>query len=217
MRACGSPGRRSGVATACGTSIARFRAGAAQLGLKLLPSATPIQPLSSASPGAALRPSARLWRPAGILVPAIRPPTVPAGTARLRVTFSALHELADVDRLLEALAGECPVTPRRYFITGTDTGVGKTLVTAALLLNARSLRPARRGREARVGRLHAGDGQLVNDDALLLQRYASVPARLRPGEPCGPRAGAWRPHIAAARAGLVLGADALAAAVHSGR
>jgi 8-amino-7-oxononanoate synthase len=38
----------------------------------------------------------------GILVAAIRPPTVPAGTARLRITFSALHELPDVERLLEA-------------------------------------------------------------------------------------------------------------------
>ncbi len=83
--------------------IARFRAGAAQLGLRLLPSTTPIQPVIVGESGAALRLSAAL-EARGILVPAIRPPTVPAGTARLRVTFSALHELPDVDRLLDALA-----------------------------------------------------------------------------------------------------------------
>ncbi|MEO7387675.1 MAG: 8-amino-7-oxononanoate synthase [Gammaproteobacteria bacterium] len=82
--------------------IARFRSGAAQLGLKLLPSTTPIQPLVVGESAAALAASAALEE-RGILVPAIRPPTVAAGTARLRVTFSAAHELADVDRLLEAL------------------------------------------------------------------------------------------------------------------
>jgi 8-amino-7-oxononanoate synthase len=41
----------------------------------------------------------------GILVSAIRPPTVPEGSARLRITFSAAHEESDVDRLLEALGG----------------------------------------------------------------------------------------------------------------
>ena len=68
--------------------VARFRAGAAQLGLRLLPSATPIQPVIVGESGAALALSAAL-EARGILVPAIRPPTVPAGTARLRVTFSA--------------------------------------------------------------------------------------------------------------------------------
>ena len=84
--------------------IARFRAGAGELGLKLLPSSTPIQPLLVGESRAALHLSAALDA-MGLLVPAIRPPTVPAGTARLRITFSALHELADVDRLLAGLSG----------------------------------------------------------------------------------------------------------------
>jgi len=83
--------------------VTQFRAGASALGLRLLPSATPIQPVIVGESAAALTMSAKL-ESRGILVPAIRPPTVPAGTARLRVTFSALHEPADVDRLLEALA-----------------------------------------------------------------------------------------------------------------
>jgi len=83
--------------------ITRFRAGARELGLHLQPSATPIQPVLVGESAAALALSATL-ESRGILVAAIRPPTVPAGTARLRVTFSALHEPADVDRLLAALA-----------------------------------------------------------------------------------------------------------------
>ena len=55
------------------------------------------------TPTAALEASARL-RADGFWVGAIRPPTVPAGTARLRVTLSATHRDADVDALLEALA-----------------------------------------------------------------------------------------------------------------
>ncbi len=82
--------------------IARFRSGAAQLGLQLMASETPIQPLLVGAADAAVRLSERL-RARGILVPAIRPPTVPAGTARLRITFSAAHEEPQVDRLLEAL------------------------------------------------------------------------------------------------------------------
>jgi 8-amino-7-oxononanoate synthase len=82
--------------------IARFRAGAAQLGLDLMPSDTPIQPLLLGDTKRTLDAGAALER-AGILVTAIRPPTVPRGAARLRVTFSAAHEEVDVDRLLEAL------------------------------------------------------------------------------------------------------------------
>ncbi|MAT64525.1 MAG: 8-amino-7-oxononanoate synthase [Gammaproteobacteria bacterium] len=82
--------------------IGRFRTGAEQLGLPLMASATPIQPLLIGDTGAATRLSEAL-EDAGILVPAIRPPTVPEGAARLRVSFSAAHEEAQVDRLLDAL------------------------------------------------------------------------------------------------------------------
>jgi 8-amino-7-oxononanoate synthase len=82
--------------------VQRFRAGAARLGLELCDSATPIQPVLAGTPEAALRWSAAL-REAGILITAIRPPTVPAGTSRLRITFSAGHSEAQVDRLLDAL------------------------------------------------------------------------------------------------------------------
>ncbi|MEW5973861.1 MAG: 8-amino-7-oxononanoate synthase [Pseudomonadota bacterium] len=84
------------------TLITRFRAGAEQLGLHLMPSDTPIQPILVGDAGEALGLSQRLLD-TGIQVTAIRPPTVPQGTARLRVTFSAAHSLQDVNRLLTAL------------------------------------------------------------------------------------------------------------------
>lgn len=83
--------------------VARFRAGAAALGLPLLPSASAIQPLLVGAAGEAMRLADRLLAE-GLLVPAIRPPTVPQGQSRLRVTLSAVHTEAQVDRLLDALA-----------------------------------------------------------------------------------------------------------------
>jgi 8-amino-7-oxononanoate synthase len=83
--------------------VREFRSGAAALGLALAPSTTAIQPVIIGDSARALAVSRRL-RARGILVPAIRPPTVPEGTARLRVTFSAAHEPQHVERLLEALA-----------------------------------------------------------------------------------------------------------------
>jgi 8-amino-7-oxononanoate synthase len=83
--------------------IAQFRTGVAQLGLKLLDSPTPIQALILGEAQAAVAASDAL-RARGILVAAIRPPTVPAGSARLRVTFCAQHSAQHVERLLEALA-----------------------------------------------------------------------------------------------------------------
>jgi 8-amino-7-oxononanoate synthase len=82
---------------------ATFRKEAGQLGLRLMPSSTPIQPVLLGTEAAALEASDALLE-AGLLIPAIRPPTVPAGSCRLRITFSAAHTDADVSRLLEALA-----------------------------------------------------------------------------------------------------------------
>ncbi len=82
--------------------IEHFRSGAGQLGLNLLASHTPIQPMLLGDNLVALQASQSLFD-AGFLVSAIRPPTVPEGTARLRITLSAAHEENDVDRLLEAL------------------------------------------------------------------------------------------------------------------
>lgn len=85
--------------------IARFRSGAAEIGLRLMDSPTPIQPILVGDSERALRLSA-LLRERGLLVGAIRPPTVPAGSARLRVTLSAAHSAAQLEQLLDALA-EC--------------------------------------------------------------------------------------------------------------
>jgi len=82
--------------------IAQLRNGLRDLPWSLMPSATAIQPLLIGENQAALNLSDRL-RERGIWVAAIRPPTVPRGTARLRITLSAAHSAADVTRLLEAL------------------------------------------------------------------------------------------------------------------
>ena len=83
--------------------VARFRAGAAGLPWTLADSRTAIQPLIVGGAREASAVSAGLAR-RGLYVPAIRPPTVPAGTSRLRVSLSAAHGAGDVDRLLAALA-----------------------------------------------------------------------------------------------------------------
>ncbi|MFQ1678233.1 8-amino-7-oxononanoate synthase [uncultured Pantoea sp.] len=89
-------------------NIARFRAGAAQLPWQLMASDSAIQPLIVGENRTALALSQRLAQ-AGCWVSAIRPPTVPPGTARLRITLTAAHHPEDIDALLEALydaAGE---------------------------------------------------------------------------------------------------------------
>jgi 8-amino-7-oxononanoate synthase len=83
--------------------VHRFRTAAAAHALPLLPSTTPIQPLLQGDAAQALQSAARLEQ-LGFLVSAIRPPTVPRGSARLRITLCAAHREQDVDALVAALA-----------------------------------------------------------------------------------------------------------------
>jgi len=85
--------------------IKRFREGAQAIGLELMDSETPIQPILIGDSARALQLS-QLLSERGLLVTAIRPPTVPVGSARLRVTLSAAHSLEQLELLLKALA-EC--------------------------------------------------------------------------------------------------------------
>ncbi|WP_455210270.1 8-amino-7-oxononanoate synthase [Kaarinaea lacus] len=82
--------------------IAQFRQGAHQLGLRLMDSTTAIQPLIIGDNQTALRYSDALLEK-GFLISAVRPPAVPQGSARLRITFSASHDESHIDQLLEAL------------------------------------------------------------------------------------------------------------------
>jgi 8-amino-7-oxononanoate synthase len=81
----------------------RFRSGANAIGLDTGASATQIVPVMLGSPEAAIAKSERL-KQAGLWASAIRPPTVPAGTARLRIAFTAAHQESDLARLLQELA-----------------------------------------------------------------------------------------------------------------
>ncbi len=96
------------------SNIARFERGAAQIGIRLGPPATPfrvplsefggvpIQPLLIGDAARTMAVSRALFE-RGFWVAGIRPPTVPAGTSRLRITLSAAHEPAHIDGLLDAL------------------------------------------------------------------------------------------------------------------
>ena len=83
--------------------LAALIAAQPQPGWRLADSRAAIQPLIVGDNAGALALSAALERE-GLWVPAIRPPTVPLGTARLRITLSAAHSVDDVQRLSEALA-----------------------------------------------------------------------------------------------------------------
>jgi 8-amino-7-oxononanoate synthase len=89
---------------------ARFRRQAREAGVPLLDSLTPIQPVPLGSAATALA-AQRELEEAGFWVAAIRPPTVPPGSSRLRVTLSATHTEAEVDELVARLA-RCSALPR---------------------------------------------------------------------------------------------------------
>ena len=82
--------------------VQQFRQGANQIGLSVMPSESPIQPVLVGTEQAAMTISAQLEE-LGILVTPIRPPTVPDGSSRLRITLTAGHREEDVDHLLGAL------------------------------------------------------------------------------------------------------------------
>jgi 8-amino-7-oxononanoate synthase len=95
-------------------NIAQFRRAAAQLGLPLMASDTAIQPLLMGADADALALSAAL-EAAGYWASAIRPPTVPEGSARLRITLSAAHTTQQIDGLLDALARSYTPPTQIYF------------------------------------------------------------------------------------------------------
>jgi 8-amino-7-oxononanoate synthase len=83
--------------------INRFRRAATQMGIPLMSSNGPIQPLQVGDAADALALSASLEQ-RGLLVSAIRPPTVPLGTSRLRITLTAGHSASQIDQLIEQLS-----------------------------------------------------------------------------------------------------------------
>ena len=94
--------REDGRRETLGRLIEQLKTGLDGMRWKLMASPTAIQPLIVGGNAEVLRVSAALAE-RGVLVPAIRPPTVPDGTARLRISLSAAHSTEDVARLVDAL------------------------------------------------------------------------------------------------------------------
>lgn len=167
--------------------------------LGLAPSAGAIVPFAVDSPANALELARRL-EARGLYAPAVRPPSVPADGSRLRIVCHAFNTASELDELARALEGAR--TSRRtearegtpgtaLFVVGTDTGVGKTVVSALLLRAARGL-----GRAAYWKPVQTG----AESDSETVLRLAEASAH-----ECLPNA--WHfplpasPHEAAAQAG----------------
>ncbi len=137
--------------------------------------------------------AAEACRDAQLDVRAVRPPTVPAGTSRLRIVMHSFNTDEEVDRLVVTLAphraSTAPSATRRrrepLVVVGTDTGVGKTVVAAILFGAARALGPARywkpvqTGGESDTGEVRRLTGS--TDGELELPEY-SFPAPASPHE-----------------------------------
>ncbi|MBY6204374.1 8-amino-7-oxononanoate synthase [Halomonas denitrificans] len=101
-------------------AVERFRAGCERAGVPLGPSTTPIQPVLLGDDRSAVR-AADALAARGFLVRAIRPPTVPEGRARLRITLSSAHENTAIDGLVAALAEALPQASSRVEPVATAT------------------------------------------------------------------------------------------------
>jgi 8-amino-7-oxononanoate synthase len=83
--------------------VSLFRRLGREARLPLLESETPIQPVIVGAAGRTVDISRRLWE-RGLFVQGFRPPTVPEGSSRLRVTLSAAHDREQIARLVDELA-----------------------------------------------------------------------------------------------------------------
>lgn len=175
-----------------------------------------IVPVPLATPEAAVEAAAAL-RERGLDVRAVRPPTVPPGGSGLRVVLHAHNDRAQVDSLIGALAplGAAPRLPAEarsplaqpLFVAGTDTGVGKTVVSALLLRAARELGPARYWKPVQTG--DDSDTRSVGELAEALPEELLAPAHELP-LPASP-------HEAATEAGTAIDPEAIAAALSAHR
>ena len=189
-------------------SAGRVAAELTRLGYRVLAPAAAIVPVVVGDAREAVALAGRLLA-AGILVPAIRPPSVPEGTSRLRVTLSAAHTEEHLERVVAAFAGRPSARGRSlarpaggFFVTGTGTGVGKTVVAAAL---ARVLT----GRGLRVGVLKVAQTG-AGDDLAFIRAAAGV----RAGDCVAPHvfADPLAPAVCARREGRPAGLPAVLAA-----
>jgi 8-amino-7-oxononanoate synthase len=155
---------------------------------------------------------------AGFAVGAVRPPTVPEGGSRLRLVAHSFNDERGVDELARRIGAAIPALaatrtkepssdppPSRllapaWFVVGTDTGVGKTVVSALLLRAALGRGPARYWKPVQTG---------ADDDAATVRELARAPdSAIVPNEHRFPRPAS--PHEAAAHAGAAVDPSRLA-------
>jgi 8-amino-7-oxononanoate synthase len=154
----------------------------------------------------------------GYYVPAVRPPTVPRHAAGLRVVVHARHQATEIDGLARWLRDGSPApvrtvpesvgrSRRPLVVVGTDTGIGKTVVSALLLRAAATHGPARYWKPIQTG---------SDDDTATVQRLANAPPEaMLPPFATFPLPAS--PHTAAAAAGARLDLAAIEAALRDAR